>query len=125
MRKNPLETEKPTKVDKDWGHELHIVNNNMYCGKILHFNQEGCGSLHYHINKYETWYVLKGSVSIRGINPDTAEEYQIVACEGSVIDIPRGVIHQIFALTTADIMEVSTPDYKEDNYRVWKGDSQK
>jgi len=125
MRENPLKIETPKFVTKGWGHEVHIVNNNMYCGKVLHFHQGTVSSLHYHINKYETWYIAKGSVKITGINPDTAEEYMLVAYEGSVIDLPRGIIHQVEALTNADIFEVSTPDTEEDNYRVRKGDSQK
>ena len=120
-----LHVEKPKIVEKGWGYEIHIINNGMYCGKILHFNQGSIGSLHYHIDKYETWYVSKGSVKIIGVNPDNAEGYQIVACEGNVIDVPRGVIHQVYAITDADIFEVSTPDTPEDNYRVVKGDSQK
>jgi mannose-6-phosphate isomerase-like protein (cupin superfamily) len=125
MRKNPLIIEKPEMVKKGWGHEVQIINTDEYCGKVLHFNQGAVMSLHYHINKHETWYVFKGSIAIKGVNPDTAEDYQIIAYEGSVIDIPRGIIHQVEALTNADVFEVSTPDNWEDNYRVRKGDSQK
>lgn len=124
MRENPLKVEKPEIVYKGWGHEIQIINTDYYCSKVLHFNQGATMSLHYHINKYETWYVSKGSIKILGVNPDTAEGYQIIAYEGSMIDIPRGIIHQVHALTDADIFEVSTPDNYEDNYRVLKGDSQ-
>lgn len=120
-----MHVEKPTKVDKGWGYELHIVNNDMYCGKILHFNEGGVGSLHFHLDKQESWYILKGCIRILGINPDTAEEYQISAHEGDVINIPRGVVHQVTAVCDVDIMEVSTPDVFYDNYRVKKGDGQK
>jgi mannose-6-phosphate isomerase-like protein (cupin superfamily) len=97
----------------------------MYCGKVLCFNVDSTMSFHYHIDKHETWYVFNGSIVIKGINPDTAEEYQITAYEGSVINIPRGTIHQVRAVTNAIIFEVSTTDNNEDNYRVEKGDSQK
>jgi len=112
------------KVDKGWGYELHIVNNDMYCGKILHFENESTGSLHFHLNKHETFYILKGCVKITGVNPDTGEQYVEIATEGNVISIPQGVVHQIFAISTADIMEISTPDDPNDSYRVMKGDSQ-
>jgi len=45
------------KVPKGWGHELILVNNEKYCGKILFF-KKGCKfSMHYHMIKQETWYV--------------------------------------------------------------------
>jgi len=125
MRENPLVVENPEFVTKGWGHEVQIINTDKYCSKVLRFHKGGISSLHYHIDKEETWYVFKGSIKIIGVNPDTAEEYQIIAYEGSVIDIPKGMIHQVVALTDADIFEVSTPDNWEDNYRVRKGDSQK
>lgn len=125
MRDNPLKVNKPVKVDKGWGYELQIVNNGKYCGKILHFNQNGLGSSHYHIDKYETWFIAKGCVEIFGVNPDSAMEYMIIGKEGDVIDVPRGIIHQVHATTDTDIFEISTPDSEEDNYRVEGGDSQK
>lgn len=125
MRENPLVVEEPQIVEKGWGHEVQIINTDKYCSKILHFNAGAVSSLHYHIDKYETWYIAKGSIRIIGINPDTAKEYTIIATEGTMVDIPRGIIHQVIAVTEADIFEVSTPDFWEDNYRVKKGDSQK
>jgi quercetin dioxygenase-like cupin family protein len=106
------------------GHEIQIINTDKYCSKILHFNAGAKSSSHYHIDKYETWYIAKGEIKIFGINPDSAEEYVIIATEGTMIDIPRGIVHQVLAITDADIFEVSTPDNWEDNYRVGKGDSQ-
>ena len=47
----------PKKVDKIWGYEIWMVNNNKYCGKILHFNGNSKFSMHYHLIKDETWYV--------------------------------------------------------------------
>ena len=125
MRFNPLFLQEPEIVKKGWGHEIQIINSDNYCSKILHFNKGGISSSHYHLNKSETWFLNNGSIKIIGINPDTAEEYELIVSEGYMVDIPRGIIHQIEAITDADIFEVSTPDNPEDNYRVKKGDSQK
>ena len=125
MRENPLVIEIPEIVKKGWGHEVQIINTDKYCSKILHFNQGGISSFHYHIDKCETWFLAKGTIKIKSINPDSAEEYELILQEGNMIDIPRGTIHQVEAITEADIFEVSTPDNWEDNYRVMKGDSQK
>lgn len=124
MRKNPLVVEEPEIINKGWGYEIQIINTDKYCSKILHFNAGAQSSLHYHIDKYETWYITKGSIKITGVNPDSAEEYELIVDEGKMVDIPRGTIHQVFAFTDTDIFEVSTPDFWEDNYRVKKGDSQ-
>lgn len=113
-----------TIVKKGWGHEVQIVNNAMYCGKVLHYDAGARMSMHYHIDKTETWYVAKGSIIVSGIYPNIAERYEIEAKAGDVIHINRGVIHQIFAIQESDVFEVSTPDSSDDNYRVGKGDSQ-
>ena len=120
-----LETHSTKKVKKGWGYELHIVNNDKYCGKILHFNIAGQISVHYHINKHETWYVLTGKFQVTGINPQTAEKYYLTIKEGDVVWIDYGVVHTVHSINGGEIFEISTPDDIEDNYRVEKGDSQK
>ena len=112
-------------IKKGWGYELHIINNDMYCGKILHYNSGSEMSMHYHINKIETWYISKGRVMITGINPDSADLYTIEAKVGDVIHINRGVVHKVCAVEESEIFEISTPDDINDNYRVGKGNSQK
>ena len=54
------------KVEKSWGHELWLANNEEhdYCGKILHINKGHKSSIHYHENKHETMYVLKGELEL-------------------------------------------------------------
>ena len=41
---------------KGWGYENWLVNTELYCGKILHFNHGKQCSLHYHKIKDETFY---------------------------------------------------------------------
>jgi mannose-6-phosphate isomerase-like protein (cupin superfamily) len=120
-----LEVHSTKKVKKGWGYELHIVNNDKYCGKILHFDT-GCKmSTHYHLNKHETWYILNGVFQLSGINPQTAEKYNLTIKEGDIVWIDYGVVHSVYAINGGEIFEISTPDNIEDNYRVEKGDSQK
>ena len=38
-------------VKKGWGYENIIVNNDEYCGKILHFYKDKKFSMHYHLLK--------------------------------------------------------------------------
>ncbi len=112
-------------VKKGWGYELIFHNDDEFCGKILHFNKGGELSMHYHINKRECWYLLKGFMIFRFIDPKTAEIKENMFHQGQTLTINRGTAHQLIALEESDIIETSTPDDPEDSYRVIKGDSQK
>ena len=112
-------------VEKGWGHELIWATNNKYCGKLLKFNKDARFSLHFHSEKDETWFVLSGKFIVKYIDTKTATEYQK---ELNVNDTWRNeplFPHQVICLEEGIIIEVSTPDSVEDNYRVAKGDSQK
>lgn len=51
-------------VDKAWGSEEWIVNNDLYCGKILRINPGFMCSMHYHKVKTETFYIATGRVAL-------------------------------------------------------------
>jgi mannose-6-phosphate isomerase-like protein (cupin superfamily) len=121
-----IETRKPLKnVTKGWGEEVWIVNNDEYCGKILKFNSGARFSMHYHINKEETFFVSKGKLSLKSINLENAEEFTKEINAGDVVDIPRFAPHQLTALEDSEIIEFSTHHEDSDSYRIAKGDSQK
>lgn len=123
MRRLIIET--PKKVDKAWGYELWIHNEQDYCGKILHFNKSSKFSMHYHLIKDETWYVAKGKLILCSIDPDSAEEYILHLNVGDVVEVKKGIPHQLLAIEESDIFEISTQHFDEDSYRVGKGDNQK
>ena len=119
--KKPICTE-CCKIDKGWGNELIIVNNEKYCGKILFFKR-GCKfSMHYHIIKQETWYVQSGSFIFDWIDTETAEKHTMELFKGDVVTIPIGMPHQLYALRDGEIFEISTQHFDSDSYRVSKGD---
>ncbi len=112
-------------VKKGWGHELIWATNDKYCGKLLRFNQGARFSMHFHAVKDETWYVLEGRFVVKYIDTTNAS---VLEKELNVGDVWRNrplLPHQIICLEEGTIIEVSTPDSVEDNYRVGKGDSQK
>lgn len=112
-------------VPKGWGREVVIVNNDEYCGKKLYWGK-GCKfSMHFHLNKRETFYIESGKIIFRYYNLQTADLFETVLMVGAVIDIPRGVPHQIEALEDTCVTEFSTHHEDSDSYRVLKGDSQK
>lgn len=112
-------------IPKGWGNEYIIINNELYCGKILEFIQGAKFSMHYHLIKDETWYVNQGEFIYRWIDTETAEVHEQVLKHGDVVRQRPGQPHQLEALTYGEIFEVSTQHFDSDSYRVWKGDSQK
>jgi len=115
----------PLKVKKGWGYEIWMVNNNKYCGKILHFDGSAKFSMHYHLVKDETWYVNKGEFIFRWIDTTNANQIEEKLTEGQCIHIPIGLPHQLETINGGEIIETSTEHFDEDSYRVAKGDSQK
>jgi mannose-6-phosphate isomerase-like protein (cupin superfamily) len=112
-------------VEKGWGYEVHIENNEDYCAKLLVFEKGKKFSMHYHVDKHETWFVREGKLKFTWIDPANADRVVQELKPGDVVTIHQGIAHQLEALETSCIFETSTHDKIEDSYRVEKGDSQK
>jgi quercetin dioxygenase-like cupin family protein len=111
-------------VKKGWGHELIWVSTDQYCGKLLTFNKGAKSSMHFHANKDETWLVLSGKFLVEYIDTTNAS---IITKELDQNDSWHNnplLPHRLICLEDGIIIEVSTPDSIEDNYRVIPGDSQ-
>ena len=94
-------------VDHEWGKEIQIVNNELYCNKFLVYENLAPSSLHYHRNKHKTFKVVKGRVLI-------TREYGI----GEEVVVPSGHWHQMRALEIPSVLdEVSTHHDDSDTYR--------
>jgi mannose-6-phosphate isomerase-like protein (cupin superfamily) len=111
-------------VEKGWGHEFIFASNDLYCGKILKFNKDARFSMHFHKDKDETWFVLTGAFEVRFINTKDATVSSTIIKSGDVWHNPPLFPHQVICLEEGSLVEVSTPDSVEDNYRVAPGDSQ-
>jgi quercetin dioxygenase-like cupin family protein len=101
------------KVDKLWGSEEWIVNNELYCGKILNLNKGFRGSIHYHKNKHETFYLLEGKVLIE--LGDSLEKQTLKPGESIVLE--PGKKHRFTPLEDSKIIEFSTHHEDDDTYR--------
>ena len=111
-------------IEKGWGSETIFATNELYCGKLLNFNTGAKFSMHLHKDKDETWYVLSGKFTVKFIDTKTAE---VQTQDLAVGDVWRNLPmepHQLICIERGTIIEVSTPDSVEDNYRVAPGDSQ-
>lgn len=115
------------KVDKGWGYEIIWATNDKYCGKIMVFEKVGAKfSMHFHKEKDETWFVNAGKFKLIWCDTAKASYHEQILEEGAVWRNPPLMPHQLIALEPNSMMlEVSTPDSVEDNYRISPGDSQK
>jgi mannose-6-phosphate isomerase-like protein (cupin superfamily) len=112
-------------VKKGWGNELIWATNDKYCGKMMNFTQGAKFSMHFHSIKDESWYVLFGEFIVRWIDTKDASIHEKILKEGDTWHNPPLLPHQLECLVAGTVIEVSTQDSVEDNYRVGKGDSQK
>lgn len=108
---------------KSWGWEEWIVNNDLYCGKRLHFTKlDGSTSLHFHAKKHETMYVERGEFLVTIIDTNLAEERRIKLQPGHSLVIPPNTVHRISALFLDDgeavMVEFSTHHEDSDSYRI-------
>lgn len=112
---------------KSWGWEEWIVNNDLYCGKRLHFTVvNGATSLHFHMKKHETMYAEKGEFDIVIVDPETTIHRTHRLKKGDSIVIAPGTVHRIRCVHLepqsidgeAVLVEFSTHHEDSDSYRV-------
>ena len=110
-------------VPKGWGYEKWIVNNEMYCGKLLFFEKGKKCSWHYHKIKDETFYLQSGKILLYYGDTDNIDEAKTAILEsGDKFHIYCGLRHQMVAIEPSELFEFSTQHFEHDSYRVIKGD---
>lgn len=102
-----VKKEYENKTDKPWGYEKILILTEMYSTKELYIKEGFRTSLHYHIEKDETMYILSGSGYIE------FEDKKEYFSKKDSIRIQPGVVHSIVATENTLLHEVSTP-YLED-----------
>ena len=108
---------------KGWGHEIWIVNNELYCGKILHFLEGKRCSFHYHKIKTETFYLKSGKITVLHSEQDDIRlAKEVTLLPGDSFHVPVGLRHQMIALEESELFEFSTQHFEKDSYRIVKGD---
>jgi mannose-6-phosphate isomerase-like protein (cupin superfamily) len=110
-------------VKKSWGSEQIWVTNDNYCSKFLNFNTGATSSMHFHKEKKETWYIMSGKFIIRCIDTRNAAVQTYEYTEGDTLTINPMTPHQVTCTSKGTILEVSTPDSVEDNYRIAPGNN--
>ncbi|MCH7568675.1 MAG: cupin domain-containing protein [Nanoarchaeota archaeon] len=105
------------KVNKVWGSEEWIVNNNLYCGKILNLSKGFRCSFHYHKSKHETFYILEGKVLLE------LEDNKVIMNPGDIQIIEPNQKHRFTGLENSKIIEFSTHHEDSDCYRDTQSES--
>lgn len=124
-----LTNPKPQKVeivDKKWGYEVIVANNEHYCGKVLVLNKpDYISSIHYHREKIETFYPIVGDVGVevwtdpRRVENIDPEVYILSSDHTKALTLPAGTPHRFRALGYyAELMEVSTEHNDNDVVRI-------
>lgn len=121
IQKKSINGERPEtnvpRVQRAWGCEYWLVNNDQYCGKVLYVEKGKATSLHFHMKKHETMLLEHGSVTLKMIDPETGDQYDIDMQPGDCVEIPPGQPHRILANETSFVHEFSTTHFEEDSRR--------
>lgn len=98
----------PYRIQKPWGYELVWARTDRYVGKIIHIEPGHLLSLQYHNRKDETIHVLSGEIIFRVKEGERLVERRMRAGESH--HIAPLTVHQMEAVTSADLLEASTPE---------------
>jgi len=114
LLKEPVE---PEVIEKVWGWEAVIVNNQLYCSKLLILKKDHQCSLHYHVDKDETFYFLEGKCLFEWGNAVGSNKFIIP--NGRSIHLPPRTEHRFSGISEITrIIEVSTFHNESDSIRV-------
>lgn len=110
-------------VPKGWGSELWLMNNDLYCGKILKFIKDKRCSYHYHKIKDETFYIQTGKLAVTyGMTDNINDACKRVLTNGETFHVPPNMRHSMFAVEDTVLFEFSTHHDDADSFRIIKGD---
>jgi len=105
--------------EKYWGRIETILSEDVAAKRIF-VQKGGRGSLEFHVEKRETYYIHSGLVKV-GLRIGRAENHSIVMKPGESYDVRPGVMHLREGLEDTVIIEVSTRDSDSDSYLVEDG----
>lgn len=112
-------------VDKTWGGEQWLVNNDKYCLKALFLDEGGQCSFHCHHKKDETFMVVDGIVFLEIGTYEGIEKTYFLHPESDPLRIKPGVFHRFTGCRESIMMEVSTHHDDKDVERKTKSQNLK
>lgn len=106
-------------VEKVWGKEQWLENNDKYCCKLLFVKKGYQCSLHYHKVKDEMFLLSKGHIRLE------LGKKVLYLREGNFVRVPPGTLHRFRGLEDSVMVEISTHHDDADSYRVKGQESRK
>lgn len=105
---------RPKKIGKrNWGEEILLgILSKKFSFKYLKLKKNLAGGLQYHRKKNEFGYLVSGTLQITFLDKK-GKLIKKKINKGSVFHIPPGTIHKEKAITTCEIIEVSTPHFND------------
>ena len=91
----PIDVKPPKRVEKLWGNELWIHNDEEYCGKLLVFEKKMANfSMHYHLKKKETAASeISKEIRTRLKDPSSLKDYIIIS---EIMGKPKSLSRKAF-----------------------------
>lgn len=115
-----MRVERKKIVGKAWGYEEIIVNNTLYCGKILTILRNKSCSIHYHEKKMETFYVIEGAIVL-----EVYKDLELTKCQthllvrGDSVTLEPRTPHKFYGVEPVNrFIEFSTHDDPKDSIRL-------
>lgn len=104
-------------VVKAWGREIWLCNTPLYCAKLLVITPGFQCSLHRHLVKDETFFMLEGRYACAQFQD---EAFQVLS-PGTEFHVPPGRYHRFWvpkAFPQAVLLEISTQHSDDDVERL-------
>tara|TARA_Y100000310_G_C20702463_1_gene831135 strand:+ start:2157 stop:2954 length:798 start_codon:yes stop_codon:yes gene_type:complete len=105
--------------NKYWG-KIETIFSGDYVGKRMEIIPGVIGSMEYHLEKTEAYYLQSGRLAVV-LRTGRAEEMPVIMNAGDSFVIPRGLMHRRVGLEDCVLFEVSTRDSDGDSHLVEDG----
>ena len=118
-----IKTDNVVTIQKIWGSELILTNDDLYCGKILTIIGNHRSSKHYHELKTETFYFMSGQILLEiwqnGEVHSMKPKFKYIIPNGISIKILPNTLHRFSGIDiSSTFIEISTKDRCKDSYRL-------
>ena len=122
FHQNKVATGKDFTVEKEWGTEI-VICHKPYACKIMTLFPDKQVSLHWHVEKSETFILIEGHLTIELIDKSGKQITICLTKPYSSISIEKNIPHTFYCPDGQEentvFIESSTTDSSDDSYRIF------